>query len=672
MSYLLKIVAGREVGREFPLEAGENLVGRSRSARIRVFHEDVSGKHFIIEVLEDQVRLRNLSSYGTRLDGILVRDAVEIHSGQTIEAGKSLKLILEQAAEQESPETSEVSDETSVTRFLSDLPEHPLPEPDPVESEDLTGITRFSTDLSAFSAEEDNSDSEEDRTSVTKFATEISGTDAEQISSDRKAHSPQETVADEPLPVPNPLPPAAEQSPNPSQEEKTGSLFETCPPEQAEETGTFPDRVFPSLDDNAGSVTESDATVLKENFLSGPSEETCSSPELKQETSPLLEEQGVFFEEELDDSEKTNPNETQILQTRMASMDEINFIKSQIRKQQQSRLFFKFLIFVLFVVLLGIIWMLKSPMQEKTLSWPRETSNGQSVYRIGYARGFEKGFQNGGFDVYYPKWENVRLDSEKKDRLVIHSFLGKKGEVPLTIILQREESNDFLYENRATAMRNMLRRLSEHKEELFNFDQTPNVGYLVPAVGSPDNGILCNVTAYQRDSGSSWFGILRFFRNEKYNYILRAEVPAEEKLRALPVLSRETFLYISPAFVKAHWEGSDEYTRGDLDRLLLGVRNELLNHNSPMQYPRLELAIKSILAQAYSSRQSKQYSEAMELLLNLRDKQKQWYNGQKIRWFSAHREKNKAEQTKIRNESEAVFSIPGDKRRYDILRDYWE
>ncbi len=149
-------------------------------------------------------------------------------------------------------------------------------------------------------------------------------------------------------------------------------------------------------------------------------------------------------------------------------------------------------------------------------------------------------------------------------------------------------------------------------------------------------------------------------------------MPAEEKLRALSILTNDTFLVLSQNFVRLHWEGNEEYTKGDTERLMLGVKDELLNRNSPMQYPRLELTLKSILAQSLYDRQEKYYSEALELFKHLRDKQQQWYNGQRIRWFSADAGKNNSEKIKIRNESEAVFSIAGDKRRNDILRDHWE
>jgi hypothetical protein len=395
--------------------------------------------------------------------------------------------------------------------------------------------------------------------------------------------------------------------------------------------------------------------------------------EYPRQASPDSEEQGAFFaNDDLDESEKTNANETQIVQTRMANMEEINFIKDQIRKQRQSRLFLKCSILALLFVFLGIIWILKAPQQEKILSWPQKSEQGRTVYLSGYQPAFGKGYKDGGFDIYYPMSENTKLLNSNPDTVTINTFIGKKADVPLSIILQKEESMEFIYENRSLALKNMMRRLSEKKDALFNFDYTSNKSFLIPSNGPAQNGILCDTVAYQLDTTDSKFGILRFFRNGNINYILRVEVPAEEKQRALPILANDTFIIFSPAFVSSHWEGDDEYTKGEMERIMLGVKDELLNRNSPMQYSRVERLIKSILAQAMYNQQKKLFSEAMELLGILRDRQQQWYNGQRIRWFSALRENNISEKTKIRNECEAVFSIDGDKRRYDILRDYWE
>ena len=273
--------------------------------------------------------------------------------------------------------------------------------------------------------------------------------------------------------------------------------------------------------------------------------------------------------------------------------------------------------------------------------------------------------------MYYPQWKNVKIVSTDPNVTVVHSFLGKDAKVPLQIIVQREVSSDFVYESRNAALQNALRRLSEKGKEQYNFENSPTLEFLKAAYGQSENGLLIDKLAYQRDAGKSYFGILRFFRYANTNYIVRAEVPAEEKLRALPVLNGDSFIVLHPAFIKRHWEGSQDYSKNDISKTILGTEEEL-RRNSPMQYPRLEREIKGILAQALYENNRKIYSDAQRLLRTLRTRQQQWYNGQKIRWFSAVREKNKAEMLKIRNDCEAVFSIEGDKRRYDILRDYWE
>ena len=84
---------------------------------------------------------------------------------------------------------------------------------------------------------------------------------------------------------------------------------------------------------------------------------------------------------------------------------------------------------------------------------------------------------------------------------IVQSYLGKNADVPLTLILQREESDEFVYENRKNALANMLRRLSERKDEQFNFDSSPTVEYLVPHRGEGENGLYVEKLAYQRDYG---------------------------------------------------------------------------------------------------------------------------------------------------------------------------
>lgn len=652
MSFLLKITAGKDAGSEFTLHSGKNMVGRSRSSDVRVFNEDVSGKHFSIEIENGVATLQNISGYGTRVDGVLVHQTIELRSGQVIEAGKSLKFIFE-APETSIPQEIDNNDQelTQATKFIGDIQaDNTAVEPD---SSEQTSVTKFADDIeqtsvTKFAADVQNESAEEtiEQTSVTKFAESVLAeqNDHTSVSSGNKTEIGT-VVSDMP-----------ESSPD--------ETFN----ETASETNGF-STVTRVANTEIGDSTKIDNSGS--NFFSISSQNNESNTD-SSDSDDILEEQGMFFDEEdLDESEKTNANETQIVQTRMASMDEINFIKNQIKKQQQSRLFFKFLIFSLFVVLLGVIWMLKSPPQEKVLSWPQQKNGDNIIYLTKRIAVLDQGFQNGGFDIYYPDWKNSKVVPVNPNIVEIHTFLGKEADVPLIITVQREISDEFVYENRINALQSTLRRLSERKNEQFNFDSSPTSEFLRPDFGESENGLLVDKLAYQRDTGNSFFGILRFFRFEKTNYIVRAEVPAEEKLRALPILNSDTFIAIHPSFIRSHWEGNDEYSKGNIVRTIVGVKDEL-QRNSPMQYPRLEREIKGILAQSLYEKNKTVYKEAKSLLVLLRTRQQQWYNGQKIRWFSAVRENDTAEKMKVRNDCEAVFSVEGDKRRYDILRDYWE
>ena len=668
MSFLLKITAGKDAGSEFVLHAGKNMVGRSRSSDVRVFNEDVSGKHFSIEIENGVATLQNISGYGTRVDGVLVHQTIELRSGQVIEAGKSLKFIFEapEAAAPQENDSNEPEELTQATKFIGDVQaDNTAAGADPSEE---TSVTKFAADIAEVKDAVESDPSEE--TSVTKFAAaiaevkdEVESDPVEQTSVTKFADTVFEELNDQ-------------TSVSSGNKTEIGTVFSPMPESGADETcGDSANNLnsFSNVTQTAAPEA-GNATVIGNagnDFFAKSSAEPENNTD-SPESEELLEEQGMFFaEEDQDESEKTNANETQIVQTRMASMDEINFIKSQIKKQQQSRLFFKFLIFSLFVVLLGVIWMLKSPPQEKVLSWPQRKNGNSTIYLTKQIPVFDQSFKNKGFEVYYPDWANAKVVAVNPNVIEIHTFLGKDADVPLTVIVQREISDEFVYENRANALQNVLRRLSERKNEQFNFDSSPTSEFLVPAWGESENGIPVDRLAYQRDTGKSFFGILRFFRFEKTNYIVRAEVPAEEKLRALPILNGDSFVSIHPNFVRTHWEGNDEYSKGDISRAIVGVKDEL-QRNSPMQYPRLEREIKSILAQSMYEKNKAVYSDAKSLLTLLRTRQQQWYNGQKIRWFSAVMEGNTAEKLKVRNDCEAVFSVEGDKRRNDILRDYWE
>ena len=55
MNYYIRVISKDSPVQKYKLEQGETLVGRSRSATIRIKEPDVSGKHFIIRLEGDLI-----------------------------------------------------------------------------------------------------------------------------------------------------------------------------------------------------------------------------------------------------------------------------------------------------------------------------------------------------------------------------------------------------------------------------------------------------------------------------------------------------------------------------------------------------------------------------------------------------------------------------------------
>lgn len=578
MKHILKITTGADGGKTWLLHPGENLLGRSRTAHIRVPNDDVSGKQCLIIINPDDgsAMLKNLSTRGTKLDGKLISDTSELTLQQIISAGKDLEFVF----------TTEADDEVEQDEISSNKTEH-----GEEENSDATSYTCFFGNEPA--SEKDNTDSfktspgEGNHTPATRMAQGF-----EKISSDSE-------------------------------------------PTSSEQGATHSEMFDKNSDD-----THADTTG------------------------------GALFMD--DDIDKTNVNETHMVQTRMANMDEINFIKGQIKKQQQNRFYMKFILFALVAGLLLVVWKLRAPQHERVVSWPR---NAEGAFNTGFISPFDNGTQQGGFDMYYPLWDipgYTEVDTSVPDTVIIKTFLGKRADVRLNITLTKEKSESFIHEKRADALENALVRLAASGDGLYNIDRNYRREFLVPPFGDSENGLVCDIVTYQRElDGHAWAGVLRFFRNADTLYMIRSEVPAEEKHRAIGILVSDSFINISHAFIRKHWEGSDDYPKNDMNRQMIWVRNEL-NRKAPMQMPRLEIAVKALLAQALSENNEKAYKDAMALLLTLRRYQQEWYKMQRLKWFAATRERNSTKRMKIRSESEAVFTIKEDKRNYDILRDNWE
>jgi len=395
------------------------------------------------------------------------------------------------------------------------------------------------------------------------------------------------------------------------------------------------------------------------------SEEFFEEEDSGDKTNPDPEDIATFFEEEESDStEKTNINETQMLQTRIASIDEINYIKDQVKRRQQKRFFVRAAVFASIAFALFVIWHLRAPQQESVLSWPM---NGKQQ-AIGFAVPFEKGWKHGGFDIFYPDCgKRTVIQKNNKNKLEIDSFIGKERNVPIKITVIREKSSVILEESRKQSFTRLLTEKMKNKKELYTFDKNSSTIFL-----GAHNGIMCNVITYQKDyNNKSFWGKLYYFKYGEFSYHLTAEIPFDDKNRAKQLLEDNNFIDISKRFEYLYWEGSGDFRRGDILTRIDEIEDDV-RRKSPFQISNLERGIQSILIQASLDSNAKLKEKGLELLEKLRKNEDELYREYVGKWLLAKATDDTQLKQKIRNVSEGVFSLETDRRRNLILQDIWE
>ena len=418
-------------------------------------------------------------------------------------------------------------------------------------------------------------------------------------------------------------------------------------------------------EDSESEDPESMEQLEKEIQQQKGAEEFFEEEDSGDKTNPDPDDIATFFEEEESDStEKTNINETQMLQTRIASIDEINYIKDQVKRRQQKRFFVRAAVFASIAFALFVIWHLRAPQQESVLSWPM---NGKQQ-AIGFAVPFEKGWKNGGFDIFYPDCgKRTVIQKNNKNKLEIDSFIGKERNVPIKITVIREKSSVILEESRKQSFTRLLTEKMKNKKELYTFDKNSSTIFL-----GAHNGIMCNVITYQKDyNNKSFWGKLYYFKYGEFAYHLTAEIPFDDKNRAKQLLEDNNFIDISKRFEYLYWEGSGDFRRGDILTRIDEIEDDV-RRKSPFQISNLERGIQSILIQASLDSNAKLKEKGLELLEKLRKNEDELYREYVGKWLLAKATDDTQLKQKIRNVSEGVFSLETDRRRNLILQDIWE
>ncbi len=680
MNYILKVIRGHEdIGAEYVLQPGENLIGRSHSVNFRLKSDFVSHKQCIVLWEDGAFVLHNLSRYGTYLDRKLVKEEEPLRPGQVIHMGNDTDIQLvetDREAKQENESGTEYTDETSITRLAANMKNlHSL-------ADEETSIYPEDSDTKTASDDDGETKTANDDDGETKTANEEDETTTGYTRPPKDQESDETTTG-------------YTRPPKNQENDETTTGYTRPPRNQEDETSTatrMPERMEdreypdedpdPDLDQNEYDDDDEDRAYPEDDDASssatGYADNDALSSMTKTGTASSTKTIDVPTGTITKSGETAVASATQANKTRLAGQDELNQMRQAREKRQRTLKILRFTIFGLAIVFLFLLWDQKPQLPEPIL-----TLSGRFMIIPAFEQVKESNSQTTKgtsgkeaelFYIYYPASSKATYKMENENLQVIKTFIGRDGNVPLTITLSREKSNAFLYEDFDEGMKNAKKRLADISIPE-NFTDIPCF-YMYPDGGGVPSGLRYRQVSYERNEGNVyWFGILRFFRNANVNYILRTEVPKHEMKRAIGLLTANTFLrFKDSSFIASAWDGAEALKEKVTNKTFAQFQTDFNTQNDPLQYAEQEFALKQFMAAAVAKGNDTDYQKAFNLFQQLRDdRQRTYYNKLRIRWLKSNGTKDEAKVHKqIRNDAELVFTNPGDARYEKIRRDEWD
>lgn len=356
------------------------------------------------------------------------------------------------------------------------------------------------------------------------------------------------------------------------------------------------------------------------------------------------------------DGNETRMGETQVLKTRIASGEEIEFLRKQ-RISALKKRDFKRVAFLLFIgLVLLLMWFNRSPDREGSFAWPKKDGKLQT----GYAGLSGGGHERGSYSVYYPLTSRTRVETGDS-AVAVNTFLGRDEAVPMNLFLARKFDMEQLGMSGSAAFRRWIAEVSGNASAAWNFGAVSGPHFI-----GGENGLPYFSCEYRRGSGnSSWYGVANLFRNGKELAVLRIEVPFEEERRCRELVTGGPFLLADQEYIRNGWSGTPAEGNRDYRKLLESVREKLPGVALGNLHS-LEQELRIVLRDSLRGGDAESHSAALEQLKLLRERLRMGFNGQEIKRRNAMADHDEQELRRVRNESEAIFSNPEDARYYRI------
>lgn len=354
-------------------------------------------------------------------------------------------------------------------------------------------------------------------------------------------------------------------------------------------------------------------------------------------------------------------NETMMMQTRVASMEEMDLLRKTRKPKANKRVIWLAAAMGISAFLVGIRYVVSQTNIENPLTWPMDGDKFNDEVIVPDI-GVDKDFI-----LYFPRYRNMQVVKES-NRIMAITRLGKRRDVPCRVLFNMNKSMDNLSLNRAKGFKAWQDKMMAMGGQ-WNFDEDSNVHFR-----GKENGLPYQMARYTRSVEKvAWFGVVMYIKDRDWEIIVQKEIPSSERYRGESLLIDTPFISVTPRYVLNHWEPGDVTFQMSVPEMLSEARL-MLNRTvaTPRMWPHILDLLRNIMGASLRANDMETYTAAMDLLRDLRTKQSQWLNNQKISYFGAQAKNLPKLAATIRQDCLAVFSDEDDFRCHQLRNDQWD
>lgn len=352
-------------------------------------------------------------------------------------------------------------------------------------------------------------------------------------------------------------------------------------------------------------------------------------------------------------------DQTREMETRVLRPEDIEALRENERTKPRKRITLVVIAGIVLVVAAFFLWP-ESKAPETEFEWPRDASN---EFINAEADGIRGGMEAGEYMIglpWSPDWSQSRPD---ENTLVVTTRLSRDFNVPMVLHLTEHADPANLRHDLGLAARAWMAEMRD-KSTGWHFDAPSETIFL----GS-ENGVPFVTISYAHQENGSWHGVARIFLYHDRRVVLRSEVPYTERVRASRLVNLR-YLIVSREFERRFWAGSPEEPADSAGEILRRVRPDL-QRDAPAVWAGLEQQLFQACRRAALDGDAATLAEAEEMILSLRERQRRWFNAQRIARIEAERTEQRDRVRQITELCKAVFSHEGDLRHFVVRRERW-